>query len=121
MIGVVVWSNAEREKAVIWCDDHGALAYLHGSQNLADKTTWPLAGDLVELSSETLGDLRYARDVALVDREYYVELPTILKQEDSAAQSPALRLMTSEGQRVERQQREDARISHDLRFRRLAV
>ena len=49
MIGVVVWSNAEREKAVIWCEDHASLAYLQGRQNLIAAGQWPSPGDLLEL------------------------------------------------------------------------
>ena len=49
MIGVILWSSPPKEKAVIWCEDHGALAYLQGQENLAFPGEWPEAGDLVEL------------------------------------------------------------------------
>lgn len=120
MIGVVVWSNAERQKAVIWCEDQGALAYLHGRDNLLPGGQWPLAGDLVELASETLGDMRYARDVALLNRQHFVELPNMLKRESGGTES-TLRLVVSDGQPVNRPGRDSARDARELRMRRLAV
>lgn len=98
MIGVVVWSSAERKKAVIWCEDQGALAYLQGSDMLTVGTAWPVAGDLLELDSETVGDLRYARSVSLLDRRHCVELPDLLKE--SSVQDRPLRLVASGGHRV---------------------
>lgn len=99
MIGVVVWSSAERQKAVIWCEDQGALAYLQGSDMLTAGTAWPVAGDLLELDSETVGDLRYARSVSMLNHQHCVELPDLLKE--SAAQERPLRLVASGGRRVD--------------------
>ncbi len=28
MYGVILWSDQEAQRAVIWCEDHGKLAYL---------------------------------------------------------------------------------------------
>lgn len=99
MIGVVVWSSLERQKAVIWCDDHGALAYLQGPDHLADGSPWPEAGDLLDLDCETIGDLRHARNVTVVSSGHCPGLPQVLR--DSASQEPALRLVTSHGRRVD--------------------
>ena len=46
MIGIVLWSDTRDSKAVIWCEDHGELAYYrrpaHGAHVFMD------AGDLVQ-------------------------------------------------------------------------
>lgn len=85
MIGVVVWSSADREKAVIWCEDHAALAYLQGRENLTNAAHWPQPGDLVELESEIVGALRNARRVTLLSEQEYAHLPDMLR----AAATPA--------------------------------
>ncbi|MDM7458394.1 MAG: hypothetical protein P3W94_003370 [Paracoccus sp. (in: a-proteobacteria)] len=79
MIGVVVWSNETREKAIIWCEDQATLAYLQGRENLADpRAAWPQPGDLVELETRTIGNLRHALDVSLVSEQGCPDLPRIL-------------------------------------------
>ena len=57
MIGVILWSSPAKEKAVIWCEDHGSLAYLQGRDNLAFACDWPDAGDLVT-SADTAAEAR---------------------------------------------------------------
>lgn len=99
MIGVVVWSRPERQKAVIWCDDQGALAYLQGAEHLVAGTPWPTAGDLLELESETIGNLRHARAVSLLNHEHRTDLPLLLR--DAAIDEPSLRLVASNGRRVD--------------------
>lgn len=78
MIGVVVWSNKGREQAVIWCDDHAALAYLVGRDHFIGDSAWPQPGDMVELSDEVKGDLRYARFVVPLNDSPAVHLPKLL-------------------------------------------
>lgn len=85
MIGVVVWSSADREKAVIWCDDQGALAYLQGRENLARRDmSWPEAGDLMELETEFHAALRHARQVALLSDGACHSLPDMLRRAQPA-------------------------------------
>lgn len=80
MLGVVVWSNETRSKAVIWCEDQGALAYLEGVANLAATVAiWPSAGDLVELDCVLEGGLRLARNVRLVSPGVGAALPRALR------------------------------------------
>ena len=78
MIGVILWSNPAKEKAVIWCEDHGALAYLQGQENLDFPCEWPEAGDLVELEYETVNDLRGALPATLRALEPFIQ-PLIVK------------------------------------------
>ncbi|MDS9466139.1 hypothetical protein RGQ15_00915 [Paracoccus sp. MBLB3053] len=102
MIGVILWSNAAREKAVIWCDDHAALAYLEGVANLLPDTTWPEAGDLVELEFETINGLRHARRVFLVAGNNRSDLPGLLRDiHQPKAGQPALRVVSNDDYRDE--------------------
>ena len=94
MIGVVVWSSAEREKAVIWCEDHAALAYLQGRENLAHPACWPQPGDLVELESEVIGALRNARRVTMLSEQECAHLPAMLRATTPPAE-PHLRIVSS--------------------------
>lgn len=87
MIGVVVWSSAEREKAVIWCEDHASLAYLQGRENLVHAARWPQPGDLVELESEIIGALRNARKVDLLSEQEFAHLPGMLRATTTPAES----------------------------------
>ena len=94
MLGVIVWSNEIREKAVIWCEDHASLAYLQGRDNFLDRGLWPVTGDLVELESEIINNLRHARQVSLVSEGGCMQLPAMLKSSVvAAAPEPHLRLV----------------------------
>ncbi|SNR24326.1 hypothetical protein EYF88_01630 [Paracoccus sediminis] len=94
MIGVVVWSSADREKAVIWCEDHAALAYLQGRDNLSHAACWPQPGDLVELESEIVGPLRHARRVTMLSEQEFPHLPAMLRN-NAAPSDSHLRIVSS--------------------------
>ncbi len=110
MIGVIVWSSAAKQKAVIWCEDQGALAYLHGRDNVQGQLGWPEVGDMVALESELRGELRHAFNVRVIDERKYSELPSLLRsvgcegaEAEAAARAavpgskrPALRVVSSQ-------------------------
>lgn len=79
MIGVVVWSNAAKEKAVVWCEDQASLAYLQGRTDFPHVLTWPQPGDLVELDCEVIGNLRHARRVSILSERSCPQLPELLR------------------------------------------
>ena len=64
MFGVVLWSNSDERKAVIWCEDHGDLAYYrqpeNGEQMALD------AGDWVQFDMTTDRHLRFAHNPRLI-------------------------------------------------------
>lgn len=80
MIGVVVWSNRPRQQAVIWCEDHAALAYLAGEDHLGAGCEWPEPGDLLQLETEVVGDLRCARKVRPLSESRLSLLPELLRR-----------------------------------------
>lgn len=97
MIGVILWSSEAKEKAVVWCEDHAALAYLQGRENLTAGNGWPEAGDLVELECETIAELRHARTVSLVSGIKRSELPGLLRdmRKEGQAGQPVLRVISN--------------------------
>jgi len=96
MIGVVVWSSGSREKAIIWCEDQATLAYLQGSSNLADPCKWPQPGDLVELETRMVGNLRHAFSVSMLSEQSCPQLPKLLAETQPAAAKPHLRVVASQ-------------------------
>lgn len=102
MIGVTMWSNCAKLKAVIWCDDHAALAYLHGMDALAEGSDFPQVGDLVELVAEHRNGLRFACQVRIISGQSRTNLPDILQEisvRENAQTAPVLHVVSS--QRVE--------------------
>lgn len=101
MIGVVVWSNSKSEKAVIWCEDQASLAYLGGTDSLLNPKIWPEPGDLLELESEMVGELRYARKVSMLSEQGCVHLPEMLRisGEMPSGNTRHLRLVSSHDDR----------------------
>ncbi|WP_405406359.1 hypothetical protein [Paracoccus sp. Ld10] len=92
MIGVVVWSSGSREKAIIWCEDQATLAYLQGTANFAGPGEWPQPGDLVELETRTVGNLRHALNVTMLSEKICMQLPRILADAQQPTR-PALRVV----------------------------
>jgi hypothetical protein len=96
MIGVVVWANELREKAIIWCEDQATLAYLQGRENLTNKgERWPLPGDLVELETRTEGSLRHALTVSMLSEQSCPQLPKILADTAGTGNDSHLRVVSS--------------------------
>lgn len=94
MIGVVVWANASREKAIIWCEDQATLAYLQGRSNLVEaEGRWPEPGDLVELETQTIGNLRHALVVSMLSEQSCPQLPRLLAESQPEPES-RLRVVT---------------------------
>ncbi|WP_298678408.1 hypothetical protein [uncultured Lentibacter sp.] len=66
MYGVVLWSDQKDQKAVIWCEDHGDLAfYGGGGTSLFDGRSLD-AGDLVQFSVQDGVPMRRAENPELV-------------------------------------------------------
>ncbi|MCA0870314.1 hypothetical protein LCL97_05735 [Seohaeicola saemankumensis] len=72
MYGVVLWSDTEDQKAVIWCEDHGDLAFYRqpcdGQQVCLD------AGDWIQFDMTTERHLRLAHNPRLVADGAFSEL-----------------------------------------------
>ena len=66
MIGVILWSNADQKRAVVWCENNGGLAYLESAADFLG-AGWPDCGEIVRLSEERAAGFHYARRVTRWD------------------------------------------------------
>ena len=71
MYGVVLWSDKEDSKAVIWCEDHGDLAFYDGASDCALDGCTLDAGDLVKFILSEDRDMRLATNPRLVAEQQY--------------------------------------------------
>ncbi|SMX44754.1 hypothetical protein MAA8898_03051 [Maliponia aquimaris] len=67
MFGVVLWADASDRKAVIWCEDHGNLAYYTGNEQSVHDGIDLDAGDLIQFELREERDVRRARNLRRVD------------------------------------------------------
>ena len=70
MYGVVLWSDASDNKAVIWCEDHGDLAYFGGGETSAFDGPCLDAGDLVHFQVTEGAPMRLAQNPQLVSESH---------------------------------------------------
>lgn len=66
MFGVVLWSDTNDRKAVIWCEDHGDLAFYGSAQEVPLPEFALDAGDLVQFDLTEEQHLRLAHNPRLV-------------------------------------------------------
>jgi hypothetical protein len=76
MHGVIIWSDKAQGRAVIWCEDHGDLAFFGGDTQSADKTNRLEPGDLVYFDLQVENALRLALNLRLVAAD---EFPTLMR------------------------------------------
>lgn len=72
MFGVVLWSDTQAKSAVIWCEDHGDLAFYKNPEQVQD--TRFDAGDWVQFDVELERQQRLAVNPRLVAEGLYPEL-----------------------------------------------
>lgn len=85
MYGVVLWSDQDEQKAVIWCEDHGDLAFYGGSASSLFDGPALDAGDLVHFQVLEGAKMRLARNPELVSEQHAPAIAERLK----AATEPA--------------------------------
>ncbi|MCA0940694.1 cold shock domain-containing protein [Salipiger pacificus] len=71
MLGVVLWSDQAAHKAVIWCEDHGELAFWHEPENGAHEGAALDAGDLVEFDMHDGENLRHASNPQRLEEKQF--------------------------------------------------
>jgi hypothetical protein len=62
MIGVILWSDSADQKAVIWCEDQGDLAFLSSPDEVHLPDTFFEVGDVVQFDVSTRQNMRLARN-----------------------------------------------------------
>jgi hypothetical protein len=80
MLGVVLWSDPQENKAVIWCEDQGDLAFYRQSDGPVDAQVILDAGDLVKFDMTMERHLRFAHNPQLVSEGMYPELAQTLNK-----------------------------------------
>ncbi|MEP5385962.1 MAG: hypothetical protein ABJQ23_21405 [Shimia thalassica] len=102
MLGVVLWSDSLDNKAVIWCEDQGDLAYFNGGTDTPVDIVDLDAGDLVQFELQQERHLRYAKNPRRIEQGAYAHLPgdlqaaTAPQQPDKVAAPKAARLGTAD-------------------------
>ena len=82
MYGLVLWSDPEHRQAVIWCEDHGDLAFFRADP---DRDNHALrAGDLISCVPERSGGLRLVRAFELVTAGHRPDLGEALRSSGGA-------------------------------------
>ena len=74
MFGVVLWSDEAENKAVIWCEDHGNLAFYTQTEAAGVADLSIDAGDLIQFDLREHQQMRFARNLKLVSEDQF---PTI--------------------------------------------
>lgn len=87
MYGVVLWSNSSEDKAVIWCEDHGELAYYRQTERETRVTLD--AGDWVQFDVTMERHMRYAHNPRLVAEGLFDGLAQSLVGSEANIAGPA--------------------------------
>ncbi|KIC49015.1 hypothetical protein [Tateyamaria sp. ANG-S1] len=82
MIGVILWSDPATEKAVIWCEDHGDLAFLSRADCRDLPNVFFDVGDVVEF------DVVAQKNVRRVNRVTRLQQSVAKPLVDSLANTP---------------------------------
>ncbi|MWB77492.1 hypothetical protein GLS40_05595 [Pseudooceanicola sp. 216_PA32_1] len=85
MFGVVLWSDSADRKAVIWCEDHGDLAYFNAGDDTDLSMVALDAGDLVQFDLTEEAEMRRATNPRLVAEEQF---PTLAHRLQNALPTP---------------------------------
>ena len=95
MNGVIIWSEHVSKRAIIWCEDHGRLAFfkaedtLQGELSRKNEVFAYENGDMVSFTVDEQADLRLARDLKWVSRQKYPHLAEQLKAGSSSVAAVA--------------------------------
>ena len=90
MNGVIIWSEHVSKRAIIWCEDHGRLAFFKAQDTLQGELSRKNGvfanenGGMVCFTVDEQADLRLARDLKWVSRQKYPHLAEQLKAGSSS-------------------------------------
>lgn len=79
MYGVVLWADNAVNKAVIWCEDHGNLAFYNAHETSVHDDFVLDAGDLIQFDLREERECRQARNLRRVDVGYAPDIAGRLK------------------------------------------
>ncbi len=87
MFGVVLWGCQQAQKAVIWCDDHGDLAFLDAEDVPSHETLGLTPGDLVRFDLQIDSQMRKAVNPRVIAEDQYPSLASTLEAVGREAQA----------------------------------
>ncbi|PTQ68906.1 hypothetical protein [Celeribacter persicus] len=79
MDGIVLWADPQAHKAVIWCSDHGPLAYATGPETLIGAFDMPEAGTMVYCETHMENGVRICTQLHPIQRFAAPELAEALR------------------------------------------
>lgn len=88
MMGVVLWSDPEDQKAVFWCEDHGDLAYYDGKAGIVVGRDFLSPGDMVDFDITLERKVRRAHNAQVIEARVCNGLQDHLRQ--TAGQTPPM-------------------------------
>ncbi len=94
MIGVVLWSDVQEQKAVIWCEDHGNLAFFSKGSCGALTGQRLDAGDVVQFDLQEESHHRVAHNPRLLAEDEFPTLASDLSRHGKAARGKCERVVT---------------------------
>lgn len=95
MTGVVLWANEGHSSAVVWCDDHGDLAYFSSGDSLHDGVTLD-AGDLIAFEVAQDRDVRRVNNPRPLDRGHAPHLAVDLARVPAQRRRPSPQAVAAE-------------------------
>ncbi len=78
MLGVVIWSAEAESKAIIWCEDHGDLAFFGQSTHKAVSAERFDEGDLIQFDLAEMDNLRFARNPRRIATHHCSDLSSVI-------------------------------------------
>lgn len=82
MLGVVIWTDTAESKAIIWCEDHGDLAFL-GQHSHAGGFVKFDQGDLIQFDLAEHRSMRLAKNARKIAQHYCSDLEGVLAKAQS--------------------------------------
>jgi hypothetical protein len=78
MLGVVIWTDAGDNKAIIWCEDHGELAFIGQQSHAAANGERFDQGDLIQFDLAEHENVRLARNPRKIAHHYCSDLDAVI-------------------------------------------
>jgi len=80
MDGIVLWSDPGTHTAVIWCSDHGDLAYACGLDILVGGLSMPETGTMVSIKARYENGIRICDQMMPIQRFAAPEITSHLRE-----------------------------------------
>ena len=79
MDGIVIWSDTNAHKAIVWCSDNGDLAFAEGLDVLTGSFLMPEAGTMVAVKTRSENGLRSCYELTPLYHNAAPDLPQSLR------------------------------------------